>query len=183
MKSVKEVGFKKTFRFIIYTFLQVAYHHIISHLLLFPQARKLFLILLGATIGSNSVIMDVGFFNWHQGGPKGLKIGNECFIGDETLIDLYDEVILENQVTLAQRVVVLTHLNVGYKDHPLQKYFPKTSKKVIFKNGCVVGAASTILPGVIVGRESFVGAGSVVTKDVPERTLVAGNPAKIIRKI
>lgn len=183
MKSASEIGLRKTFKFITYSFLQVVYHHIINHFLFFPQARKLFLILLGARIGKDSILMDVRFFNWHHRGAKGIKIGNECFIGDETMIDLYDEVILEDQVTLAQRVLVLTHLNVGYHNHPLQRHFPKTSKPVIFKNGCVIGAASTILPGIIIGQQSFIAAGSVVTKDVPNRTLVAGVPAKIVRKI
>lgn len=178
MKSVKEIGLTKICRFVIYSFLQIIYR-----LLFFPQVRRIFLILLGAAIGKDTILMGVQFFNWHHKGPKGLKIGKECFIGDETMIDLYDNVVLEDQVTLAQRVLVLTHLNVGYDNHPLQKKFPRISKAVIFKKGCVVGAASTILAGTTIGRESFVGAGSVVTKDVPDRTLVAGVPAKFVRKI
>lgn len=178
MKATEEIGFKKTVKFVIYAVLQLFYS-----LMILPPLRKLFLILLGAKIGKDSILMNVRLFNWYHKGSKGLKIGNECFIGDETMIDLYDEVILEDQVTLAQRVTVLSHLNVGYSNHPLQKYFPKISKPVIFKSGCVVGASSTILPGITIGRESFVGAGSVVTKDVPDKTLVAGVPARLIRKI
>ena len=127
--------------------------------------------------------MNVKFFNWYHTGPKGLKIGEDCFIGDETLIDLYDSVVLEDKTTLAQRITVLTHLNVGYLDHPLQKHFPKTSKPVVFKTGSVVGASATILPGVTVGEKSFVAAGSLVSKDVTDHTLVAGVPVKIIRRI
>ena|SRR3990167_5283453 len=183
MKAVAQLGLKKSFVFVLYGIAEVFYHRLINHLLYFPPFRKFFLMVLGAKIGSGSVIMDVKFFNWHQKGPKGLKVGNECFIGDNTLIDLYDEVILEDKVTIAQRVNILTHLNVGYNNHPLQKYFPKFSRPTVFKRGSVVGAASTILPGVTVGRESFVAAGSVVTKNVPERTLMAGVPAKAIRKI
>lgn len=183
MKVVEEVGLKKIMKFVAYSFLQVIYHQIIDHLFYFPPARKFFLIILGAKIGSGSIIMNVKFFNWHHTGPSGLKIGDECFIGDETLIDLYDKVILENHATLAQRVTVLTHLNVGYRNHPLQKYFPKNQKPVIFKNGCVVAAQSIILPGVTIGEQSFVAAGSVVNRDVPAKTLVAGVPARVIRKI
>lgn len=183
MKAINELGFKKSARFLIYSFLQVFYHQIINHLFFFPQARKLFFQILGAKIGPGSILMDVRFFNFHHTGPGGLKIGKDCFIGDETLIDLYDRVTLEDQVTLGQRVLVLTHLNVGYSNHPLQKLFPKTSKPVIFESGCVIGANSTILPGITVGRESFVAAGSVVTKDVPPNSLVAGVPAKVVRKL
>ena len=178
MRVVNEIGLKKTLKFVVYSFLQAIYC-----LCFLPPLRKIFLILLGAKIGKHSILMKVNFFNWHHKGPSGLKVGNECFIGDETLIDLYDSVTLEDQVTIAQRVTILTHTNVGYKDHPLQKNFPKFSKAVNLKKGCVVAATSTILPGVTIGEKSFVAAGSVITKDVPNNTLVAGVPAKFVRKI
>lgn len=183
MMAVKELGLKLSFRFIIYSFVAVVYHYLIDHIFYIPFARKLFLTFLGAKIGSDSIIMDIKFFNWHRKGPQGLKIGKDCFIGDGAMIDLYDAVILEDQVTIAQMVTIITHLNVGYRNHPLQKFFPKSSKPVIFKQGSVIGASSTILPGVTIGKESFVAAGSVVTKDVKPKTLVAGVPAKIVRKI
>ena len=178
MKIFEEAGMKKIFKFVFYSFAQMFYG-----ILLLPPLRTIFLNILGANINTKAILMSVKFFNWHINGPQGLKIGKDCFIGDETLIDLYDEVILEDQVTLAQRVLVLTHINVGFKNHPLQKYFPKTSSNVIFKKGVVVGAGSTILPGVTVGEKSFVAAGSVVTRNVLPGVLVAGVPAKIIRKI
>ncbi len=178
MNFHKEVNLTSASKFFAFSLIQILYG-----LLIFPQLRLIFLNLLGANVNANALIMNVKFFNWHQKGPKALVIGKDCFIGDETLIDLYDEVALEDQVTLAQRVLVLTHINVGYADHPLQNSFPKTSSKVLFKKGAVVGASSTILPGVIIGEKSFVAAGSVVTKSVPANTLVGGVPAKIIRKI
>lgn len=183
IKVIQEVGFRKTIKFLIYSFIQILYHLLIDHVFNLPPFRKYFLILLGAKVGKDSILMSVKFINWHYGGPGVLKIGSECFIGDETLIDLYDQVVLEDKVTIAQRVTILTHQNVGYKDHPLQKYFPKFSKPVIFKKGSVVGTGSIILSGVEIGRESFVAAGSVVTRDVPAKTLVGGVPAKFIRKI
>ncbi len=183
MRAIKETGSKKTLRFVLFAIYEVLIHRIISHLLYFPQVRQFFLQIVGAKIDKDSIIMDVRFFNWHHKGPHGLKIGKRCFLGDETLIDLYDNVTLEDDVTLAQRVLVLTHMNVGYKDHPLQKYFPKSSKPVIFKTGCVIGASVVILPGVTIGEQSFVAAGSVVTSDVLTKTLVAGVPAKKIRDL
>ncbi len=178
MNLHKEVGYFEALKFFSFSLIQIIYG-----LLTFPHLRSIFLNILGANVNLNLVMMNVKFFNWHQKGPKALTIGKDCFIGDETLIDLYDNVILEEQVTIAQRVLILTHLNVGYQDHPLQKYFPKKSSKVVFKKGSVIGASSTILPGVTIGEKSFVAAGSVVTKNVPANTLVGGVPAKIIRKI
>src|SRR4030042_4139502 len=176
MKVVDEIGLKKTLKFIVYSFLEAIYHFCFL-----PPLRKIFLVLLGAKIGKHSILMKVNFFNWYHRGPAVLKIGNECFIGDETMIDLYDQVILEDQVTIAQRVTVLTHLNVGYKSHPLQKFFPRMSQSVVFKKGCVIGAAAKILPGVTIGEKSFVGAGAVVTSDIPKKSVYAGVPAKLIR--
>lgn len=175
---IREVGFAKILTFLLYSLVTLVYPF-----LFLPPLRKLFLQILGAKIGEDTVIMNVMFFNWHHLGPKGLTIGKDCFIGDEVLIDLYDAVKLENQVTIAQRVTILTHLNVGYKDHPLQKYFPKSSKPIVVKKGSVIGAASTVLPGVVIGQGSFVAAGSVVTKSIPNRVLAAGVPVKVIRKI
>lgn len=178
MQALKEVGIKKAFKFIFFSFYQLFFK-----LLPLPPLRKLCLLMGGAKIGQDSVIMDVRFFNWHHKGLSGLKIGQQCFLGDEILIDLYNKVTLEDSVTIAQRVTILTHINVGYKNHPLQKYFPSHSSPVILKTGCVIGACSTILPGLIIGEKSMVAAGSIVTKDVPPQTLVAGVPAKVIRKL
>src|SRR3989338_5731260 len=100
MKSLNELGIKSAFKFFIYSLLQVTYHRLINHLLYFPIFRKFFLQILGAKIGSNTQIMDVSFFNWHHLGPKGLTIGMNCFLADAVLIDLYESVIVEDDVTI-----------------------------------------------------------------------------------
>jgi acetyltransferase-like isoleucine patch superfamily enzyme len=148
-----------------------------------PPLRGLWLRLLGAHIGPRTVIHDVRFFNLYRRGPRGLSVGRECFLGDECLLDLADEIRLEDQVTLAERVLVLTHTNVGYKDHPLQAHFPALSAPVTIARGSFVGSNATLLPGVRVGTGSFVAAGSVVTEDVPDHTLVGGVPARRLRSL
>jgi acetyltransferase-like isoleucine patch superfamily enzyme len=125
----------------------------------------------------------VRFFNLYRRGLAGLEIGEDCFLGDECLLDLAEGVRLERQVTFAERVLVLTHTNVGYADHPLQAHFPPLAAPVVVEAGAFVGANVTLLPGVRVGGQSFVAAGSVVTADVPARTLVAGVPARALRPI
>jgi maltose O-acetyltransferase len=178
VKALAEIGWRKAFRFGWFTLALLPYRAA-----LFPQLRAPWLRLLGARVGARSILHDVRFFNLYRRGLAGLEIGRECFIGDECLLDLADAVVMEDQVTLAERVLVLTHTNVGYDDHPLQAHFPAVTASVVFERGCFVGANVTVLPGLRIGREAFVAAGSVVTEDVAPRTVVAGVPARVLRTI
>ncbi len=178
MKALREIGWSRAARFGFFTLAMVPYR-----LALFPQLRAPWLRLLGARIGRRTVLHDVRFFNLYRRGLAGLDVGDECFLGDECLLDLAEGVRLERQVTLAERVLVLTHTNVGYRDHPLQPHFPPLAAPVVIEAGAFLGANVTVLPGVRVGAQSFVAAGSVVTADVPPRSLVAGVPARTLRAI
>jgi acetyltransferase-like isoleucine patch superfamily enzyme len=178
VKALDEIGWRRALRFGFYTLAMVPYR-----LALVPQLRGPWLRLLGARVGRRVVLHDVRFFNLYRRGLSGLEIDEECFLGDECLLDLAEGIHLERQVTLAERVLVLTHTNVGYRDHPLQSHFPATAAGVVVETGAFLGANVTVLPGVRIGRESFVAAGSVVTKDVPPSTLVAGVPARVLRPI
>ena len=178
MKALAEIGFGRAVRFGLLTVAMIPYR-----LALFPQVRSAWLRLLGARIGRGAILHDVRFFNLYRRGLGGLSVGRECFLGDECLIDLAETVSLEDQVTLAERVLVLTHTNVGYRDHPLQRHFPSRTAAVVVEAGSFVGAGVTLLPGVRVGRGSFVAAASVVTEDVPPATLVAGVPARAVRAL
>lgn len=178
MKALGEIGWGRAARFGFFTLAMVPYR-----LALFPQLRAPWLRLLGARIGRRTILHDLRFFNLYRRGLAGLEIGDECFVGDECLFDLAEAVRLESRVTLAERVLVLTHTNVGYRDHPLQAHFPAMAAPVVVEAGSFLGASVTVLPGVRVGAQSFVAAGSVVTKDVPPRTLVAGVPARPVRAI
>ena len=178
LKAYKEIGFKKAFKFFLSP-LKLAF----LKLAIYPPLRTGFLRILGAKVGKETIIHKVNFFNLYRTGFQGFLVGNRCFFGEECLFDLADKIIFEDDVTLAVRITVLTHTNVGYKEHPLQKHFPAFNKPVIFKKGCFIGSCSTILAGVTIGEGSFVAAGSVVVNDVPAHHLVAGVPAKIIRKI
>jgi maltose O-acetyltransferase len=178
VKALDQIGWRKAARFGFFTAAMIPYR-----LLPVPQLRAPWLRLLGARIGSRSIVHDVRFFNLYRRGLGGLSIGEECFLGDECLLDLAEGITLEPQVTLAERVLVLTHTNVGYDDHPLQPHFPAMAAPVVIERGSFVGAAVTILPGTRIGASAFVAAGSVVTADVPARTLVAGVPARAVRTI
>lgn len=178
MKALREIGVRRAFKFGIITILMVLYR-----LMIFPQFRVFYLRILGARIGKSVIIHDVDFFNYYRMGFGGLNIGSNCFIGNDSLIDLADKVVISDSVTIAERVTILTHINVGYRDHPLQEYFPSCAKPVIVGYGSFVGASVTILPGVEIGKCAFVAAGSVVTGDIPDYSLSGGVPAKVIRKL
>jgi acetyltransferase-like isoleucine patch superfamily enzyme len=178
VKALAEIGWRRAARFGFYTLAMVPYR-----VLLVPQLRAPFLRLLGASIGRRAVLHNLRFFNLYRTGLRGLSIGEDCFVGDECLFDLAEAITLERQVTLAERVLVLTHMNVGYADHPLQPYFPPMAAPVVLEQGAFIGASVTILGGVRIGSAAFVAAGSVVTADVPPRTLVAGVPARALRPI
>ena len=178
MKSLDEIGWRRAFRFGFFPLAMVPYR-----LALVPPLRAPWLRLLGARVGRRTVLHDVRFFNLYRRGLAGLEIGEECFVGDECLLDLAEGIRLEPQVTLAERVLVLTHLNVGYRDHPLQGPFPAMAAPVVIERGAFLGASVTVVAGVRIGSGSFVAAGSVVTADVPPRTLVAGVPARVVRAI
>jgi len=178
VKALDEIGWRRALRFGFFTAAMLPYR-----MLFVPQLRAPWLRLLGARIGARAILHDVRFFNLYRRGLAGLEIGDECFLGDECLLDLAEGVRLEAQVTLAERVLVLTHTNVGYADHPLQARFPASAAPVVVERGSFVGANVTLLPGVRIGAGSFVAAGSVVTEDVPKATLVAGVPARVVRPI
>ncbi len=175
-KALGEIGWLRAFRFGALTLAMVPYR-----CALFPPLRSFWLRLLGARVGARVILHDVRFFNLYRRGLPGLEIGDECFLGDECLLDLAEGIRLEPQVTLAERVVVLTHTNVGYADHPLQARFPPLAAPVVIRRGAVIGANVTLLPGVEIGERAFVAAGSVVTAPVLAGALVAGVPAKIVR--
>lgn len=121
------------------------------------------------------------------------RIGNDVSIGTHSVIEhnviIGDRVrihsqafvpeytVLEDDSWLGPNVVIT---NVKY---PKSKNAKKTSKGAHVKSFAIVGAHSTLLPGVTIGTQALVGAGSVVVKNVPDRSVVAGSPAKVINKI
>jgi acetyltransferase-like isoleucine patch superfamily enzyme len=177
MKALNTVGVAAALRFLWYT--QYAW---LLHVSL-PPVRVWLLRLAGARIGADNVLMDVHFINMYHYGFRKLTIGKNCFIGDEAMIDLRGGVSIGDNVTISNRTTIVTHINVGYADHPLQKAYPKKESRVTLRSGAYVGTNATILPGITVGLESVVGAGAVVTKNVADHTVVVGVPAKILKKL
>jgi acetyltransferase-like isoleucine patch superfamily enzyme len=137
----------------------------------------------GASIGSGSLVLDARLTNAYHYGLSKLVLGKDCFIGNDVDLDVRGGIIFGNQVTVSNRVMIVSHINVGYKDHPLQAAFPTKEATVTLKDGCYIGTGAIILPGITIGKMAVVGAGAVVTKDVEDRTVVGGIPARVLRTI
>ncbi|MCX8082107.1 MAG: acyltransferase [bacterium] len=176
--AIKEIGLSKALKYIIGNFCLLLFN-----LMFISPLRVLYLKLFGVKIGQGTVIENITFINLYRTGLKGLKIGSNCFIGAETMLDLAGQITIYDNVTIAERVTILTHMNVGYKSHPLQKYYPSTTKNVIIESGVFIGTGSIILPGVKIHKNSLIGAGSVVNSDVGSNSVVAGVPAKLIKRL
>lgn len=128
-------------------------------------------------IGKNAIIHPNVYF----GKGEGLNIGNNSIVGPESRIILGGEVIIGDDVQIGPRTMILTG-NHNFNDKNLS--FSKQGsffEKVLIKDDVWIGANVTILPGVVLGKGAIVGAGSVLTKDVEEFSVVAGNPATHIR--
>jgi len=135
-----------------------------------------FVNLYGCEIGDNTKI---GAFVEIQ---KGAKIGRNCKISSHTFIcegvTIEDEVFVGHNVTFINDV--FPRATAG--DGRLQTEQDWVCVPTLVKKRASIGSSATLLCGIIIGESAMVGAGSVVTKDVPPNTVVVGNPARIRRK-
>lgn len=117
-----------------------------------------------------------------------ISIGKRVVIRPNTMLfaePIYEggNIYIEDDVLIGSGVHIYT-TNHNYKNpNKLIINQGSTVKDVFLKKGCWIGANSIILPGVTIGENSVIAAGSIVTKNVPDKVLVAGNPAKIIKGI
>ena len=134
-----------------------------------------FINLYGCKIGDKS---KVGTFVEIQ---KGAKIGKNCKISSHTFI--CEGVTIEDNVFVGHNVTFIndTYPRATNKRGELQTEDDWVCEPTVVKRGASIGSAATLLSGIVICENAIVGAGSVVTKDVPPNTIVAGNPAKIIR--
>lgn len=110
---------------------------------------------------------------------RNIEIGEECFLNMGcTFIDDV-KIKIGNKVAFGPGVTIAT---VGHPIHPDYRRLMYGSPVTIEEN-CWIGANTTICPGITIGKNSVIGAGSVVTKDIPENSVAVGNPCKVIRKI
>lgn len=115
-------------------------------------------------------------------------IGQNCFIGENVKIG--NNVKIQNNVSVYSGVVLKDNVFIGPSVVFTNVKFPRSKinqkqkfKNTIIENGATIGANSTIVCGIKIGKDAFVGAGSVVTKNVKNKSMVYGNPAKYIKDL
>lgn len=122
---------------------------------------------------------------------EGADIGRDCNVCAQTLIE--GDVVIGDRVTIKSGVQIWNgtrveddvfigpNVTLTNDLYPRSKEYPDAFSRITIKRNASIGANATLLPGVTIGEYAMVGAGSVVTKDVPAKAVVAGNPAKVIR--
>jgi len=111
-------------------------------------------------------------YNWVVRHVENFKLGQKIDIGAFTYINACHGVVIEDDVQIGSHCSVYSESTIDDKQG-----------KVILKKNCRIGSHSTIMPGVIVGENSIVGAFSFVTKDIPANVVAYGIPAKVKRKL
>jgi acetyltransferase-like isoleucine patch superfamily enzyme len=139
------------------------------------EIRNLLSQIIGSVIDESTTVFTPLYINY----GKNTTIGKNVFINfDCVFLDL-GGIIIEDDVLIAPKVSLLT------EGHPIEaeKRQSLTVAPIHIKKNAWIGANATILPGVTIGENAVVAAGSVVSKDVPDNTVVGGIPAKIIKNI
>ena len=121
------------------------------------------------------------------------QIGNHCSIGTNSVIEhhlqimdnarCHSNVFIPEYSILEEGCWVGPNVVVTNAQYPLSKNVKANLRGAIIKKGAKIGANTTLLPGVVIGENSLVGAGSVVTRHVPDNEVYAGNPARFLKKM
>ncbi len=116
---------------------------------------------------------------------RGIKIGSNCHISPYVLMDLiYPELIeIEDHVTIGSNSMIFAHINPTANEFLKKHGYPRTAKPVVIKRGAVISVGCIIIAGVTIGENTMIGAGSVVTNDIPDNCVAVGNPARVVKKI
>ncbi|UCF09937.1 MAG: sugar O-acetyltransferase [Candidatus Bipolaricaulota bacterium] len=119
--------------------------------------------------------------------PFHCTYGKNTHVGDHSYLNFSCIVLDNNEVRIGSRVMIGPAVQIYTAAHPLQvasrNRGQEVAKPVTIGDDVWIGGGAVLLPGVTVGRSAVVGAGAVVTRSVPASTVVAGNPARVIREI
>ena len=106
-----------------------------------------------------------------------IRFGDRCFVNVGTTIIAVEQIVVGDDVAFASDVYIIDSDSHGVEGRPHKQ------AAIHIGDGCWIGARAMILPGVTLGKRVLVAAGAVVTRDVPDDSLVAGNPARVVRSL
>lgn len=115
---------------------------------------------------------------------RGVKIGIDCHLSPYVMIDLIYPQLVEigNNVTIGSNSMIFAHINPT-SNLFLKERYPRKVEPVKIKHGAVLFPGCIITAGITIGENSMVGTGSVVSEDIPDYSIVVGNPARVVKKI
>jgi len=137
------------------------------------QIRERLSEIIGSQLDETTIIFPPFYTNF----GRFIQIGKNVFINHAcSFLDM-------GGITIEDHVLIGPKVNLVTENHPLTPADRRAliSKPILVKRNAWIGAAATVLPGVTIGENAVVAAGAVVTTDVPDNTIVAGVPAKIIK--
>lgn len=141
-----------------------------------PEQQAILLQLLGQ-IGQNSIIEP----------PFYCSYGHNIYIGDYVFLNVLCTILDGNEVHIGHHVMIGPAVQIYTAAHHLRAETRiqgwEVAKPIVIEENVWVGGGAILLPGVRIGRNAVVGAGAVVSRDVPANTVVVGNPARVIRVI
>src|SRR3989304_8412353 len=114
MKGLQASGWQKAWRFCWYALFTTVLRWVFL-----PPVKLYLLRAAGAGVGEDTVLFNVSFANLYHYGFSPLVIGKRCFIGDEAMLDVRGGIVIEDDVTVSNRAIIVSHINVGFADHPL----------------------------------------------------------------
>ncbi|MGI6053008.1 MAG: acyltransferase [Bilifractor sp.] len=138
-----------------------------------PEYRKLLKELFGDRIGEDSYVAP----GLHGAALDRVRIGKGVLVNSNALLMARGGITIEDHAMIAADASIITNNHDPYDREVLP------CRPVLIREGAWVGAHAIVLPGVCIGRYAIVGAGSVVTKDVPDYGVAVGNPAHVIRML
>ena len=134
------------------------------------------------SVGQQTVIGEGCWLQTHGGGV--IEIGDDCHFSGYTVISATRSIVIESHVIFARNIHILDHNHrIDLEGIPIRFQGETEAQPVRIGEGSWIGANVVIFPGVTVGRGAVVGANSIVTEDVRDRVVVAGAPAREIRRI
>ncbi len=134
----------------------------------------------GATIGDHCDIETSQVFH-NCKDYSNFYVGNNCHIGKNCFFDLRDSITISDNVVISMNCTFITHIDMSKA--VLREIYPTEKKSIVIMSNAYIGVNSTLLMGIQIGQNSFIAAGSLITKNVEPDSLVGGIPARQIKNL